>query len=289
MINRDWFRNVWHRVANDVWPTFQALKRFGLEDNYSDLHIVHLDWAKSSYEELYELVAPNSTFLRELPAEQNVVCFDDVIFMVSRRWHSTFPEGGSNAVGTQHFEPNAEVMEFGNWVVKRAHLSALQSSFVASKGREVTISWISRSDRPGNRAFKNEDKVLEQIAAALGDRVVIQKVILEDLSLKEQIAAVRTTDILFGMHGAGFTHIMWLPPHAVVVEVLPIRFMYLFYERVAKLSGRRYLGWRNDDEEDMVEMSWKPHTKFSNLILRPAKILPKFREALSMLSGKEEL
>ncbi len=38
-------------------------------------------------------------------------------------------------------------------------------------------------------------------------------------SIKDQIAVARTSDILFGMHGAGLTHILWLPAHAVVLEV----------------------------------------------------------------------
>ena len=52
---------------------------------------------------------------------------------------------------------------------------------------------------------------------------------------------------------------------------------------MAKISGLRYIGWANDDDDDMVEWSWRPHTKFTNLILRKEKILPKFEEAITML------
>ena len=279
LMNRDWFRNIWHRVANDMWPAYRALKRFGLE-NEQDLNLVHLDWAKPSFEDLYALLAGNrSTFLKDLPAEQNVVCFDDALFIVSRSWYSTWPEGSSHDASR-----NDEVFEFGKWMTHRAGLDASQSLFQSSRGKKIKLTWVSRNPAlHGNRAIKNEEELIPELQAALGDQVVIEKVTFEEMSLHDQMRTVRETDIFFGMHGAGLTHILWLPEHAVVVEVLPKDFHYLFYERVAKISGLRYIGWANDDDDDMVEWSWRPHTKFTNLILRKEKILPKFEEAIRML------
>lgn len=85
MFNRDWYRNIWHRVANDLYPAYKALRFFGLEKTpKEDLIVVHLDFAEKTYEDVYNgLVSPNSLWLRDLPKAQNVVCFQDVLFMVA--------------------------------------------------------------------------------------------------------------------------------------------------------------------------------------------------------------
>lgn len=285
LMNRDWFRNIWHRVANDIFPAFQALRRWNLLEERQSLHVVHLDWARPSFTDLYELLAPNATFLRDLPESQRFVCFDDAFFILSRPWYDTWPEGGS-----QNVPVNPEVQEFGRWIVKRAGLDHIRTPFQQTGGSHISIGWISRNTSlHGNRAFKNEDQVLPEIQQALGPQVTIRKLQLEGMTLQEQMVAIRGTDILFGMHGAGFTHILWLPSHAVVFEVLPKDFSYLFYERVAKISGLRYISWQNDVDEDMVEWSWRPHTKFTNLILHADKLLPKFRAAIAMLTEKQDL
>ncbi len=109
------YRNIWHRVANDLYPAYKALHAFGLENTpKSDLVVIHLDFSEKTFEELYNLVlSPNSIWMRDLPKEKNVVCFSDVLFMVkrkrkeknmvlknqaqvSRHWSSTFPEVSSH-------------------------------------------------------------------------------------------------------------------------------------------------------------------------------------------------
>ncbi len=110
---------------------------------------------------------------------------------------------------------------------------------------------------------------------------------LELLSFAKQVELIRSTDVLFGAHGAGLTHILFLQPHAAVFETLPYQFEYRFYERVAKLSGKRYVYWQEKDPAFMVEETWKPHTKFSNFVLRLSEIIPGFEQALSYLPQKK--
>lgn len=277
MFNRDWFRNLWHRVANDLYPAYVALAKFGLLDE-KNVSVLHLDWSQPTFQDMYELVSPNMTWLKDMPKNIRYVCLSDTIFMVSRPWYATFPENGP-----QNVPLNPRVQAFGEWVKKKLSLDSLETSFKQSGGKDVTVTWISRTDLKGNRAIKNEDAVIANVSEALGSSVMIQKTVFEKMTFREQVAAVATTDILFGMHGAGFTHILWMPRHAVVLEVLPMEFDYLFYERVARICGIKYVGWVNDDRKDMVDMTWEPHTKFSNLILRSHKIVPKFREAINAL------
>lgn len=42
-----------------------------------------------------------------------------------------------------------------------------------------------------------------------------------ELPLEQQLRVVQETDILVGLHGAGLAHLVFLPEHAVVVEMFP--------------------------------------------------------------------
>ncbi len=67
MFNRDWFRNIWHRVANDIYQGFVAMRKFGLEDR-TDLRVVQIDFGPQSFENLYSsLIGARSDWLQKWP------------------------------------------------------------------------------------------------------------------------------------------------------------------------------------------------------------------------------
>jgi hypothetical protein len=43
---------------------------------------------------------------------------------------------------------------------------------------------------------------------------------METMSWAEQTSAVAQSDLLVGMHGAGMTHLLWLPPSSGVVQMM---------------------------------------------------------------------
>ncbi len=109
----------------------------------------------------------------------------------------------------------------------------------------------------------------------------IAKVSLDAMPWRQQVEVARTSDVLVGMHGAGLTHLLWLPPHAAVVELLPNNFTYHFYERVARLAGVHYHYWQNEDPSVLHNCTWPPHTKFCNFILPADRLLPVLQTAVS--------
>lgn len=74
--------------------------------------------------------------------------------------------------------------------------------------------YISRGDSTG-RAILNEAEVV----AMLGQRG-FETVSLSKLSLDEQVALFGSAEIVVGTHGAGLTNLIFLPPNAIVVELL---------------------------------------------------------------------
>jgi capsular polysaccharide biosynthesis protein len=68
------------------------------------------------------------------------------------------------------------------------------------------------------RRLENE----EACAAALRSAgMEVQLVDFARHSLQEQIRIASETDIIAGVHGAGLTHLLWMPPHGGLLEVDP--------------------------------------------------------------------
>lgn len=98
----------------------------------------------------------------------------------------------------------------------RQMLSTVKKSFV---NLPVDISftshiiYISRRDAP-RRFLVNEDDVTSLILS-FGGRVAT----LEGMTLQEQYLLFSSCSLLIGLHGAGLTNMIWMPPHASVLEI----------------------------------------------------------------------
>jgi glycoprotein 2-beta-D-xylosyltransferase len=95
------------------------------------------------------------------------------------------------------------------------------------------------------RKLANEP-VLLQVLRTLAD-VEVRAVALERLPFGEQLALVAATDVLVGMHGAGLTHALFLPPWAGLVELFPDYFSprSRHFRRIAEWRGLFYAAWQN--------------------------------------------
>ncbi len=162
-------------------------------------------------------------------------------------------------------------------------IAGLRSLFDKT-GRDLTITWISRNvTQSGYRAILNEDAIIDHLRSRLDPSILLQKLDFDHLSFAEQVQVARTTDIMFGAHGAALTHVLFLPAHAVVVEVLPYKFQQYFYEGVARVAGLRHIEYMVDDRQQHVNCTWEPHTKFCNIVLPRESLWPAFESAVRIL------
>ncbi|KAL3837054.1 hypothetical protein ACJMK2_022441 [Sinanodonta woodiana] len=132
--------------------------------------------------------------------------------------------------------------------------------------RKVRITVILRRDyvcRLGDisghteRKIFNEGEVLYALKSNFPDAVVRGR-LFDSMPMEDQLAWIRDTDILVGMHGAGMTHSIYLPKHAALFEMFPFQFKndrpwYCVYEAFARWRQLKYRSWTNNDQTFEIE------------------------------------
>lgn len=102
---------------------------------------------------------------------------------------------------------------------------------------DIVLTFIDRRD---SRRLIDQDSYLEHLRART-PHVKVQGVDLAAVSFSEQLEIIRQTDVLVGVHGAGLTHGLFLPPESVMVEILPEDLNHKGFRNVAGLLGHSYL------------------------------------------------
>ncbi|KAH3768399.1 hypothetical protein DPMN_169611 [Dreissena polymorpha] len=102
----------------------------------------------------------------------------------------------------------------------------------------------------GRKVF-NEAEVVETLMKAFPGSHV-QAALMEALPMKSQLEISSQTDLWIGMHGAGMTHIAFLPKHAAVLELFQKDFKvnrpwFVCFHSITMWRGMHYDSWENTD------------------------------------------
>nr|XP_019931574.2 EGF domain-specific O-linked N-acetylglucosamine transferase-like [Aedes albopictus]XP_029724039.1 EGF domain-specific O-linked N-acetylglucosamine transferase-like [Aedes albopictus] len=131
--------------------------------------------------------------------------------------------------------------------------------------RKLRITFLSRQTK--FRRVLNENELLEEISEN-EDYLVNRASFTYKTDFREQLKITRNTDIFIGMHGAGLTHLLFLPKWAVLFELYHCEDPNC-YKDLARLKGVRYLSWERDDLVYPEDEGHHPdgggrHAKFTN-------------------------
>ncbi|GAB1742352.1 hypothetical protein NU219Hw_g7902t1 [Hortaea werneckii] len=94
-------------------------------------------------------------------------------------------------------------------------------------------------DRKHRRRLLHTDALFD----ALQDRypeITMSLVDYSTINFKAQLELDQATDILVGVHGAGLTHGMFLPPHSIIAQILPPTVNHYGFENMARFLGHKY-------------------------------------------------
>lgn len=113
---------------------------------------------------------------------------------------------------------------------------------------------ITINKRTTNRKFIN----LDRWVATLKERYpksTINVVDFAETSFEDQLRLIQTTDVYVGHHGAGMTHLMFLPPDAAGVEIMPPFFPMRGFRSIARMRGVTHFSGRCmwKEEWDLAE------------------------------------
>ncbi|GBG28069.1 EGF domain-specific O-linked N-acetylglucosamine transferase [Hondaea fermentalgiana] len=92
-----------------------------------------------------------------------------------------------------------------------------------------------------SRTLANGKEVVETLQRDLPD-VDVVPISLETMSFAQQVAVVREADVLLGVHGAGLSHLLFMRPGAMVIELIPDEYEpFHHYDSFATFMGIRHL------------------------------------------------
>ena len=88
----------------------------------------------------------------------------------------------------------------------------------------------------------------ELVDAALALGVEVQLLPFEAMTLYEQLAALRSTTILVGVHGSGLNNAIFMPEGACLIQLLPFGLKYKgSFQANAVAAGVEYREWKLED------------------------------------------
>lgn len=106
-----------------------------------------------------------------------------------------------------------------------------------SKSQHPKILYVRRP--PSRTLTSAVEESLLHLLSSWGKTYTVE---FETLSWEEQVRLVADYDILIGVHGNNLTNLLWLPPHAMVVELLPPGARAYDYQMLAEVAGIQYFG-----------------------------------------------
>jgi EGF domain-specific O-GlcNAc transferase len=118
------------------------------------------------------------------------------------------------------------------------------------------------------RNIINQDEIIEGLKSKL-NKYIEFKLVEYDIqtTFLEQLKTTHNTDIFMSMHGAGLTHLLFLPNWAAVFEIYDCDDKNCYYD-LASLRGVKHFTWLDEKkvhyQQGLHPQLGTPHKKFTN-------------------------
>ncbi|KAF5306643.1 hypothetical protein FQA39_LY08832 [Lamprigera yunnana] len=143
-------------------------------------------------------------------------------------------------------------------------LHRLKIPFHKRKDSRIRVTLLSRDTKYRN--IVNEDDLLNSLKE--NNSYTVQRVVYnKNVDFKTQIEVTHNTDVFIGMHGAGLTHLLFLPDWAALFEIYNCEDENCYLD-LARLRGVKYVTWKNKRklirEDEQTNSGDGAHAKFTN-------------------------
>ncbi|ELR16310.1 glycosyltransferase AER61, putative [Acanthamoeba castellanii str. Neff] len=231
--------NMYHQLGEWI-NAFTTLEVVDKLDKNTQVLLLDMHEKTEPFTDMLKVFSPDHPLVlgKELVGKGKV-CFKDAI--MPWEGYGTFIH--NNVWRASHGEPclDSDILEaFSHFVLNK--LGMLKHNIP----NEPRITLILRKDYMGrklDRKISNEDQVVKALEEVSRGRASFSSVQLETMTFKEQVELMYSkTNILIGVHGAGLSHTVFLPPEAILIELLPDSVKsFTYFRNLAKQSNHIYI------------------------------------------------
>uniref|UniRef100_UPI00359025C7 EGF domain-specific O-linked N-acetylglucosamine transferase isoform X1 n=2 Tax=Myxine glutinosa TaxID=7769 RepID=UPI00359025C7 len=143
-----------------------------------------------------------------------------------------------------------------------------------NKERKVRVTLLTRSTQYRRITNQKQLERAMKTVSLLDVRVVDYK--FKEIDFTEQLRITHNSDVFIGIHGAGLTHLLFLPDWAVIFELHNCGDELCYWD-LAKLRGVKYMTWRRKSavypEDEGHHPTLGNHPKFTNYAFDVAEFM----------------
>ncbi|XP_078442701.1 xylan glycosyltransferase MUCI21-like [Wolffia australiana] len=236
--------NVYHEFNDGIIPLFITSRQFNRRVVF--LILEYHDWWVTKYKDILRLLSD----------------YPPIDFSKDNRTHC-FPETtvGLRIHGELAIDPseNLTIFDFRRFLDDsfRPRISEIQRSEktqlpVSSMPKLAIIS------RNGSRGLENEDELVA-LCKEIGFEVQLLRPD-KTTELAKMYRALNSSDVMFGVHGAAMTHLLFMRPGAVFIQVVALGTDWAaeaFYGSPAKKLGLEYIAYKIKPHESSLSRLYK--------------------------------
>lgn len=208
--------NYWHDFTDILIPLYIRSRQFNGEVQF--LVTNNQPWWISKYDRIFKTLSQYEII--NFDGDYEVRCYPRVL--VSYGSYKEFSIDPSRAPN------NYTMVDFTKFLRRVYHLEReFPVKLGRNPGKKPRLMIISRG---GSRKFINMPDIVQ-----LGERLGFEVTVIDpkpDNGLADFASTVNSFDVMLGVHGAGLTNCLFLPPNAVLIQVVP----YGKIEHLAKID-----------------------------------------------------
>jgi capsular polysaccharide biosynthesis protein len=105
------------------------------------------------------------------------------------------------------------------------------------------------------RKIANENELIQSITEKHRGSWTVRGVQIDLFPVTEQLRIIGETDVLVAMHGAGLSHVLFMPRHGALIELEPrSQSANTHFADLALWRGLFYRRWKNTDSRNEVSV-----------------------------------
>ncbi|CAO2193378.1 unnamed protein product [Urochloa humidicola] len=244
--------NFWHDFSDVLVPLFIASRRYAGEVQFLITNTQPVPWWTEAYKTILRRLSKYDAV--SLDGDEHVRCFPHVtVGLHQHNGLSIVPEWVPGGVPLSMRDFTQFLREV--YVLPRS----APVSLIREPSKRPRLLLVHRGH---SRRIVNEEEVLRAVEAAGFEAAAIE--LRRDVTVDEQARVVNSFDVLLGVHGAGLTNAVFLPPGGVLIQVVPYGRMELIarleFGLPAKEMGLKYFDYEVGAEEStLLEMLGPEH------------------------------